>query len=554
MGRLERVLVSYHQFQVVAGVDGRGGHLDLYVVGDGLVHLTGRSELTVMAGPHTDWVDVGVEVLADPAGPDPDEWDAVSEATLWCPDGRITVRGLMGECPDQFRDIRVGRAGLIRVRVRARDRRPEHAPAVPDRPERHEVLVWPVDEDTGHVTLRMDDLPGSDWAGKPGRAATWALMRLAALANPDPREANLRRHAARRAGAGDDPRAAEAGRVESTATTVRRSRVVPAGTAAEVLRDPAGRLGLAVDGDALMLPVGDLAVRLIPDRPGDGSTFTAQWRWAAAAGAGGNVPDPRASRVEISADNTADNAGETVRLAVTHRGVAAPHAVLLGLVWEYLLHRAAAGEAAPHPWIEVFQAAAAEAVARAEAARRSRERYEARRWGGKPPSERLRNLAANTISLARMDRPLLDVLAEAEPQVQRAVARWATRQACAVAGLAGIDWVAGALAALDRDEPLPSPFDDTERAWQRLWSDPRIPQTVVTTPDGTPNFSQQALAFPTITQATNADPLAAAVDALAAAMYAHGPAYREVAAACRAAFPVLDRPATGRAGYEHDGS
>ncbi|WP_422733162.1 hypothetical protein ACN26Y_18980 [Micromonospora sp. WMMD558] len=53
------------------------------------------------------------------------------------------------------------------------------------------------------------------------------------------------------------------------------------------------------------------------------------------------------------------------------------------------------------------------------------------------------------------------------------------------------------------------------------------------------------LAFPTVTQATNDDSLAAAVDALTAAMYAHGPAFRTVAAVCRAAFPGLDRPPAG---------
>jgi hypothetical protein len=530
---VERVFVSYHQFVIGAG-NAAAGELGLYTVGDGLLHLTGRSELTGMTGPHTGWVEVGVQVLTSPPGPDPDEWDAVSEATIWCPDGRIAVCGLMGECPDRFRDIPVGRAGLLRVRVRARDRRPEFGPQEPDpgRPERHEVLVWPVDEETGHATRRDDGLAGSDWPNKFGQAVTSALTRLAALANPDPCEQNLRRMAARRSGSAVEP--AEDGLVESTTAvaTVRRSRKLSVETVAAVLRDPAGRFGLDAEGADLVLPAGDLTVRLTPRRPPDGSAFTAHWRWATARLPSVRIPDARTSTLEV-------HAGVGERLVVTHRGVAAPQAVLVGLIWDHLLERVATGESAPHPWIAVFAARAAEAAAREDAMRRRREQREAIRWGGKPPTERLRRVAANTILLSRMDRPLLDALAEATPEQQRAIARWGARRAYAIAGLTDIAWIAPALAALDRGEPLPPPFDDDRRAWDLLWSDPQVPQTIVTTPDGTPNFSQQALAFPTLTLAMADDPLGAAVDAIAAAMFAAGPDFGEVAVAARAAFPVL---------------
>jgi hypothetical protein len=534
VGSVERVFVSYHQCVIGAG-DGSGSEFGLYTVGDGLLHLTGRSELTVMTGPHTGWVEVGVEVLTSPPGMDPDEWDAVSQATIWCPDGRIAVCGLMGECPGRFRDIPVGRAGLLRVRVRARDRRPEFGAVEPDpdRPERHEVLVWPVGEDTGHATRRDDGLAGSDWPNKFGQAATSALTRLAATANPDPLEQNLRRMAAV-ARSGSVPEPVEDGSVESTTAvaTVRRSRTLPAETVAAVLRDPAGRFGLDADGTDLVLPAGDVAVRLTLRRPPDGTAFAAQWRWTAAGLRSVRIPDVRPSAVEVHAE-----AGE--RLVVTHRGVAAPHAVLVGLIWDHLLERVATGDTAPHPWIAVFAARAAEAAARDEATRRRREQREALRWGGRPPTERLRHVAANTIALSRMDRPLLDALAEVTPEQQRAIARWGARRAYSIAGLADIAWIAPALAALDRGEPLPPPFDDDQTAWQRLWSDPQVPQTVVTTPDGTPNFSQQALAFPTLTLAQADDPLAAAVDAIAAAMFTAGPDFGDVAAAARAAFPVL---------------
>jgi hypothetical protein len=54
---------------------------------------------------------------------------------------------------------------------------------------------------------------------------------------------------------------------------------------------------------------------------------------------------------------------------------------------------------------------------------------------GRPPTERLRGLPANGIGLARVDRRLLDVLAEATPDRQRAVARWAADLLSAVTDL-----------------------------------------------------------------------------------------------------------------------
>ena len=56
-------------------------------------------------------------------------------------------------------------------------------------------------------------------------------------------------------------------------------------------------------------------------------------------------------------------------------------------------------------------------------------------WGGVRPSERLRNLQANVIGLAQLDRALVDTLAEADPDLQRSVARWATRRVWDAAGL-----------------------------------------------------------------------------------------------------------------------
>jgi hypothetical protein len=143
--------------------------------------------------------------------------------------------------------------------------------------------------------------------------------------------------------------------------------------------------------------------------------------------------------------------------------------------------------------------------------------------------------------MAQLDRRLLDAVADATPDLQRDIARWAAKRGCAVAGLAAVDWIAAGLAALDSGAPLPPPFDGQGLAWDRLFADPRVPLTTVTLPSGTPNFSQQAAAFPAIFAATNDDPLAAAVDALHHTAGAYGHAYEELFTAARSAFPVLDR-------------
>lgn len=515
------VFVSYHQFQVGDGAE-RGDDLGLYTVGDDLLQVTGRSRLTVLTGPHTAHVGVRLAVLGSPPIEDDHGWEAVAEATVWLPDGRVSVCGLMGDCPAPFRRVAAGRPGLYRVRVRARDRRPEGSPAAPDAPERYAVTVWPVDEDRGFRTLRRDGLRPSSWAPRPARAAGWAMVRLVNLADPDPREVALRR-----AAAGNDgtPVHRPAARV-----AVRRHRTIALGRATDLLRRPADLLGATVQGDELVLPAGGLEIRLRPVSTDGG--LIAQWRWAPKPGTASQVPDARISTVEVgvtpaSGDGTAD-------LAVVHRAVPASDAVLLGLVWDHLLDRLPGGPAeggSPHPWEPLLAELAAKAAARAAVDRRRQREFEARRWGGAPPSDRLRRVPANTIGLARLDRPFLDALADATPDVQRAVARWGARQACTLAGLAGVDWIARALTALDQGEPLPPPFDDDQQAWARLWADDRVPSTTVTTPDGTPNCSQQAIALPAVRAAAREDPLAGAVDTVYFAALAAGPDHQAVLAA-----------------------
>ncbi|GAA2660604.1 MULTISPECIES: hypothetical protein [Actinosynnema] len=155
--------------------------------------------------------------------------------------------------------------------------------------------------------------------------------------------------------------------------------------------------------------------------------------------------------------------------------------------------------------------------------------WEAREWGGELPGERLRELRGPAMALARLNRPLLDALAERTTGEQRAVARWAARQACAVAGLTAVPWIAEALAAAERGMALPAPFDgDQRRAWDRLYADPAVPTTTVECPFGGPdNRLRHEAAFPAVLALADPDPLGAACEALWAAAVALGPHERD---------------------------
>jgi hypothetical protein len=103
--------------------------------------------------------------------------------------------------------------------------------------------------------------------------------------------------------------------------------------------------------------------------------------------------------------------------------------------------------------------------------------------GGRLPGKRLRRLRGTALTVARLDRSLVDALAQTDRVTQRDIARWVTRRAFVEARLADVEWIAPALAAMDRGEPLPPPFDDDRRAWDLLLSDGRVPRTLVTSPD-----------------------------------------------------------------------
>lgn len=195
-----------------------------------------------------------------------------------------------------------------------------------------------------------------------------------------------------------------------------------------------------------------------------------------------------------------------------------------------------------------FHARAEQERARAEQERAAAQAHleaEKEKWGGRLPSQRLRDLGYKAFNVAALDRPLVDALGEADPVTQRKVACWVTRRAFAEAQLTEVDWIAAALEAMDQGNPLGWPFDADDsvhsRAWDLLLSDERVPRTVVTLDGRLSNYLQQAMAFPAIFSAGEQDPLRAALDALrsAAASFGRG-RYQVLFSEVRQAFPALD--------------
>jgi hypothetical protein len=101
------------------------------------------------------------------------------------------------------------------------------------------------------------------------------------------------------------------------------------------------------------------------------------------------------------------------------------------------------------------------------------------------------------------------------------------------------------LAALDRGEALPPPFDDWAQAWERLLGKGLAVQNVhrrVENPDDIefpPRMDPQAAALPAVFAAADADPLRAAVDAVAAAIATFGNDYPRLLGELRQAFPEI---------------
>jgi hypothetical protein len=192
----------------------------------------------------------------------------------------------------------------------------------------------------------------------------------------------------------------------------------------------------------------------------------------------------------------------------------------------------------PPPTAEERLAAARRAAEEAElaataaraAAARAALAAETAAWGGRLPRPEVRELRGNALSAARRDPALAERIAATDPAVQRRLAAWVARRAFTEAGLADIDWIAPALAALEQGLPLPAPFDrpaddlgGDRRGWDLLFSDPRVPSTTVTSLTGDmDNLSQPAMAFPALCAAAHPEPLQACLDALHAAAVTNG--------------------------------
>jgi hypothetical protein len=196
---------------------------------------------------------------------------------------------------------------------------------------------------------------------------------------------------------------------------------------------------------------------------------------------------------------------------------------------------------------------------RLKAERKAQRKIEARRaedrlrWGDRVPSDRLRKAARRANPVETLDADVVFALAELDDEGCAAVARWAAGRAAAVAGLAQVPWVAQALAALDRGQPLPPPFpppSDTDEAdpaevWQLL-DDAELPITTVAVPAVVSGrlleMSRQHVALPAVFATAERPALTAAMNALWAAACAHGEdGYRQFFADLRAAFPDLMR-------------
>ncbi|MET0491985.1 MAG: hypothetical protein ABW000_02515 [Actinoplanes sp.] len=178
-----RLFVSYSQYEVIT-VPGAAG-LEIYTLGDDLVHVNGPNRLTGFCGTHTGWIEARARIRPGPPARLPAGWDAISEATLWCPSGRLSVIGLMGGTVEPLTDVAVPR-GLIRVRAHARDRIHETERTDKHPPEQHEFHIWSVAAETPRQTL-VAGPNGREWPQKPEKAAEWAMLsRPIALANDDP--------------------------------------------------------------------------------------------------------------------------------------------------------------------------------------------------------------------------------------------------------------------------------------------------------------------------------------------------------------------------------
>ncbi|MGV9212194.1 hypothetical protein ACTFTM_10090 [Micromonospora sp. RB23] len=206
--------------------------------------------------------------------------------------------------------------------------------------------------------------------------------------------------------------------------------------------------------------------------------------------------------------------------------------------------------------LTLWERVEAELRRRADEERRNEEyrrRAELRRWGGRLPSEPLRRVRGNIHGMLLLDRDLVDGVADADAVTQREIAIWAARQACALAGIADLDWMTPAWAALERGGPLPAEFTDMTALRTRIVGGPTVTIAVASLrrTDAAPTdllraaldgpVDPVAMALPALVAAGESDPLQAALEALWAAVSTYASRRDEFLAAVRRAFPIVDR-------------
>ncbi len=208
--------------------------------------------------------------------------------------------------------------------------------------------------------------------------------------------------------------------------------------------------------------------------------------------------------------------------------------------------------ALPSLWEQV-EAAKLERRKQARRAEQYRRQAEARSWGGRPPSERLRRVRGNVHGIAQLDRDLVDGVCGADDTIQRRIAVWAARQAFAHAGIEDLDWMAPAWAALEHGEPLPAEFTDPmallarisgehKRGGYRIVAVARLSHGPARGLDAILNgpVNPAAMALPALAAAAGPDPLQAALEALWAAVTTYAARRAEFLSEVRRAFPIID--------------
>jgi hypothetical protein len=157
------------------------------------------------------------------------------------------------------------------------------------------------------------------------------------------------------------------------------------------------------------------------------------------------------------------------------------------------------------------------------------------RWGGDLPREDLLALSRAAQQLAQADPSLAEAVVDLDPEAAHALTVRVVRDACAFAGDVPVDW-SPALDALEGRRPLPSPFDDHERAWAALY-----PPDVWTSSSFT--LSSSNLDGHEDDESDVLDPPAGAMAALLRAVAEDSPAEAALAAIDQAAATRPDRPA-----------